>query len=491
MKGEPLEQTVQTAADAEPRPREPDHTLELCLAPQDLAPLARHPEMKRAAPARPLRLVWLDDTEASLTSEGRIIERTGQVCRLEAIEPGNGIEWPPCSPPPVLDETPPLPFDAIPVAAFEGKRHVYRMGDITIDVLHGSLRGLLDASPACRLCVSGPAPAIAAALPALSHLRVTVPRAALAREALAVAKGGTLPARHLGAPSLAAGIPLSDGLSQIIGHLLDALLYWIDTYRRDAQAEAVHQSRVATRRLRSALSLYRHAIPCDELAEANVALRHCAAALGAARDWDVFLAHTGERLETSAGTDRRIAALLRAAKRRRQIVHTDLAAFLAGPAFRRLELGLGMAASLRPWERGFDRATLHAPTGSFAASALERRIKHVRRRGKALDTLPLSELHEFRKDCKRLRYAAEFFAPSFPAKAVKPFIRRLSALQEELGTLNDTAVAAQLMAQLGRAGSGYAGGMIEGWASATTLPARDRVAQKWKRFRAASPFWTV
>ncbi len=477
---------------------EPVQTVELTLAPEDLPLLSRHRDLARAAPARPVRLIWLDDPEASLTSEGRIVERTGRVWRLAALEPGHGIEWSPCCPPPVLDEAasadalaPPPPFDASPVGAFEGKRHAYRMAGVTIDVLHGSLRGLLDTRPTCRLRVCGPAPAIARSMADLAELRVAVPRAGLAREALAVAQGSAVPARHLGAPSLAAEIKLSDGLSQIIGHLLDALLYWIDSYRRDAQAEAVHQGRVATRRLRSALSLYRRAAPCDELEAANVALRHCARALGAARDWDVFLMQTGARLDASAAADKRIATLLRAAKRRRQVAHAELAGFLAGPDFRRLELALGLAASLRPWERGFDPATLAAPTGSFAAGALERRLKHVRRRGKRLDTLPLPELHEFRKDCKRLRYAAEFFAPSFPAKAVKPFLKRLAALQEELGTLNDTAVAAQLMGQLGRAGSGYAGGMVEGWASAAAQPARRRIARKWQRFRAAAPFWTV
>lgn len=494
---EQLVAPLETAPAAALKPPEPDPTIELTLEPQDVAALARRPGITRAAAARSLRMIWLDDTEATLASAGRIVEHAGRVWQLKAFEPGHGLEWPPCDAPPMLDEAPSAdaldpkpPFDAVPVAAFEGKRHSYRMGDVAIEVLHGSLRGLLDTSPAGRLRLCGPAQAIAAALPGLAELGVGVPRAALAREALAVAKGVALPARHLGGPALDADITLSDGLSQIIGHLLDALLFWIDAYRRDAGAEAVHQSRVASRRLRSGLSLYRRAVPCDELEAANAALRECAATLGAARDWDVFVEETGTRL-AGAGGDRRIAALLRAAKRRRQIAHAELAAFLAGPEFRRLELALGMAASLRPWERGSDGATLSAPTGRFAAAALERRMKHVRRRGKILDTLPPPELHEFRKDCKRLRYAAEFFAPSFPAKAVKPFVKRLAALQTELGTLNDAVVASNLMAELGRAGSGYAGGVVEGWASAAALPARRRIAQKWKRFRAAPPFWTV
>ncbi len=481
-----------------PPPPERVHTIELTLAPEDAAAFGRRRDLARAAPSRPVRLIWMDDPESSLANVGQIIGRTGRLWRVEALEPGHAADWPPCSPEPILDEalsadalrqTP--PFDATPVAAFDGRRNHYRRGEVSIDLLHGSFRGLLDNRPACRLRLSGPATDIAATLAALTEFRIGVPRAALAREALAVAKGSPLPPRHLGGPALDADTGLSDGLSRIIGHLLDALLYWTDLYQRDARVEAVHQGRVATRRLRSALSLYKHALPSAELTEANAALQHCAATLGAARDWDVFLLGAGTRVEEAAATDTRMAALLRAAKRRRQLAHAELSAFLAGPAFRRLELALGLAASLRPWERGMDHETLTIATADFAASALERRSKRVRRRGRSLDTLPLPELHEFRKDCKRLRYAAEFFAPAFPAKSVKPFLKKLAALQEELGTLNDTAVVSHLMAQLGRAGGGYAAGVVEGWASVAAHPVRRRIMQKWKQFRSESPFWTV
>jgi CHAD domain-containing protein len=50
---------------------------------------------------------------------------------------------------------------------------------------------------------------------------------------------------------------------------------------------------------------------------------------------------------------------------------------------------------------------------------------------------------------KRLRYACEFFAPCFPARAVERYLRRLRALQELLGELNDVAVGRELLVKLG------------------------------------------
>ncbi len=251
----------------------------------------------------------------------------------------------------------------------------------------------------------------------------------------------------------------------------------------------MHQARVATRRLRSALSLYRQAAPCAELDAAAGALKECAARLGAARDWDVFLEGTGVHLVAGVERHARVTALLRAARRRREEAYGELQAYLGGAAFRQLELALGCAATLRPWERGADPEVLRRRTGGFAAEVLARRDKHVRRRGRDLSTLPVPALHALRKDCKRLRYAAEFFAASLPGKGSKASLKRLAALQEELGALNDSAVAAQLMRALGRAGRGYAGGVVEGWAAAGAAPARARIDKAWKRWRAAPRFW--
>ena len=116
-------------------------------------------------------------------------------------------------------------------------------------------------------------------------------------------------------------------------------------------------------------------------------------------------------------------------------------------------------------------------------------MKRVRHAGRGLAALPLPALHELRKDCKRLRYAAEFFLPLFPEKPARHFVKRLSALQEELGTLNDGATAAGLLAHLGRAERSHAAGLIEGFVAAGAVASRARIGRAWRRFRKAEPFW--
>ena len=132
---------------------------------------------------------------------------------------------------------------------------------------------------------------------------------------------------------------------------------------------------------------------------------------------------------------------------------------------------------------------LRTGTDAFAVEVLSRRLRKVRRDGHGMRHLAIPALHDLRKDCKRLRYAAEFFQPIFPARPARRFIRHLAALQEALGLLNDGAAAAGLMAQLGRAGEGYAAGLVNGFAAAGSIAARAEVRTAWRTFRESQPFW--
>lgn len=485
---------------------DPAIAMEFTLDPADLPVLSRLPTLRRAGPSQPIRLIWYDDAERSIAGENLSLLRDGATWQLDRLAPDARHDWPAAAPPPTVAHAddagclvathpmPDLPFESIPfdiapVSAFDGRHRRYDIGAVAIAVLHGAVRGVVETRPACRVTFTGSPADLAALLPALSPLALSVPRASLACEANAAAAGTPLAARHLGAPALDGAIPVGDGLVTVISHLLDVLLFWTDSFRRERRPEAIHQARVATRRLRSALSLYRPAA-CPELDAAAVALKHCAETLGAARDWDVFLGSTGPALTAVKPGDPRIVGLLRAANRQRDAGYTGLDDYLASPAFRHLTIDLAAAAVLTPWQRTPNAdPLLNAATAPFAAEVLARRLKRVRRRARGLATLPIDALHELRKDCKRLRYTAEFFAPAFPAKHTKLFLRRLSLLQEELGALNDSATAGLLLAQLGRSGRGYAGGLVDGMAAAAALPARARIEANWRRFKRVDPFW--
>jgi triphosphatase len=217
-------------------------------------------------------------------------------------------------------------------------------------------------------------------------------------------------------------------------------------------------------------------------------LKVLGAALAAARDWDVFTGQTitavGAAFPDEPGFDRLVAA----AERRRAACHAALRAYLAGADYRRLGLSLASLASLSPWQNAGEGAT--ASLEDFAAASLSRSLRRLLRAGPRLDSLSDQELHAIRLRAKRLRYAAEMFAPLFSRHDATRMLRRLASLQECLGALNDTAVLGRLLDELGRgAGQGYAAGLIRGYKAAGTPDARQRIGRAWRRLRHCAPFW--
>ena len=471
--------------------------LEFALDPADAAALLRIPGI-RAARSFAVAVTWHDTAAGELAAAGLALSQSGAAWRLAGLRPAtactvmapvaegrsaaalllSGLPLPALTGPPA------------PVARLVGRRQVLRWsgaaGPVTLSVLDGQMEG---AGPLCRVQIEGEAAASAELARQLAEqVGLTVPRGSLAAEALAAVRGEAPAPRALGAPRVAAGQSVSDSLVTLLSHLLDALLHWVAQAATDAGPEPIHQARVATRRLRSALSVYKGAAPCPALAAIALPLRDCAARLGQVRDWDVFLEGVGARFAAAFADGAQSRDLLRAAAERRGAMHDQLRQYLAGPELRVLAATLASAAALRPWEAdGADAGEEDAAV--FAAGVLARRLRRVRRDGRHIDTLAIPALHELRKDCKRLRYAAEFFAPLFSAKRAKRFTAALAELQEELGLLNDGAAVSGLMAQLGRLERSHAAGLVEGFAVAESAPARGRIGRAWTRFREEKPFW--
>lgn len=206
--------------------------------------------------------------------------------------------------------------------------------------------------------------------------------------------------------------------------------------------EAVHQARVALRRLRSAFTIHKAIASDGQFDRLRGELRWLAAELGTARELDVLIA----RCEAGDTRDRLEQA--------RQQAYRDAMTVLASPRARALMLDLS------EWLARGDWLTQPAATEareqrarSFAVSALDRFRKKVRKRGHDLADLGDATRHELRKDAKKLRYAAEFFAPLFQARRQMRrygrFLETLEKLQDELGLLNDAVSTPGLLARSG------------------------------------------
>lgn len=247
----------------------------------------------------------------------------------------------------------------------------------------------------------------------------------------------------------------------------------------DGGAEAVHQARVALRRVRSAFRLFAPIVGDGAGVALRRELRWLTAELGKVRDLDVVLAHPG------AGTagDR-----LRA---ERAVALDHLVAVLDSARVRTLLFDLAQWISDGGWLRRPDgEGVRDGPARSHAIVMLDRYRRKVKRGGRDLARIDDDARHALRKDARTLRHAAEFFAGLFPSKRGmrrhRRFVRRLEALQDRLGLLNDQATMPGVLARIGIAEGPEASALLAGGGGRRRVRA---AAEAWDAVMAAKRFW--
>jgi adenylate cyclase len=238
--------------------------------------------------------------------------------------------------------------------------------------------------------------------------------------------------------------------------------------------EFIHQMRVALRRLRSALRVFRPLLPAALVAAAAPQIRALAGTLGRARDRDVLVQEVLAEVRSAFPDDARVAALGAAAEAARRSARNEARAALATAEHARFLLSFAaMLDALPPAERD-------EPIEVFAARRIGTLQKKLRTLAREAQDLDIESLHALRVGAKRLRYAIEFFAPLYRAKSVKAAHARLVGLQDTLGTLTDLASAGALLMQC--AGSDpalrEAVALIGGWHGPRYAALRSRLPER-------------
>ena len=238
----------------------------------------------------------------------------------------------------------------------------------------------------------------------------------------------------------------------VMAHLLDQVdrLVMHDRGARSDEPDAVHQMRVATRRLRSALATYRPLLDRERTDPVREELKWLAQILGGARDaevlhWrlqDLVAAQPEELVLGPVG--RRVDLELRD---RHRAAHADLVAALDGDRYLRLLDTLDDLVSDPPLT-----ARAGKPAGKELPALVGRAAARVERAALAVadNGTPQARdrgLHEVRKSAKRARYAAETAVPVAGDPATE-LADRMEALQDVLGEHQDSVAARALLLEL-------------------------------------------
>ena len=229
--------------------------------------------------------------------------------------------------------------------------------------------------------------------------------------------------------------PAPGAARRIAMTLLDAASAARERLTKVDDQEALHDFRVAMRRLRSTLRAYQPQLAALVPAKLRRRLRELARATGEARDVEVQIAWL-ERRRTELPPGRRAGVpwLMARLTERRDRTYQDIRERIA-PKFDRLARRLRRALESPP----APDATLPPSLASLIAellldqgSDLERRLALIRSPGNH------AEAHAARIRVKRARYLLEPVVPE--AAPAAPMLRRLKQVQQLLGDLHDLHV---------------------------------------------------
>jgi len=239
--------------------------------------------------------------------------------------------------------------------------------------------------------------------------------------------------------------------------------------RLGEDAEELHDMRVATRRMRAALSLFSDALPV-RARHVRMELGWLADVLGAVRDLDVQLERLDDWLDEVPDEDRgALADLATLLGRERADARDNLLACLDSARYERLVAGFTTMLRQGPSRRS---AAARAPAVAIVPDLVDglhraaaKAARRARRSGDPVD------YHRTRIRGKRLRYALEFVSGIYDGHTAK-YVRHVVRLQDALGLMQDARVAAARLHELATAeGSGL---------SPTTVFVMGGVAERYR-----------
>ncbi|ETX10566.1 hypothetical protein OCH239_21465 [Roseivivax halodurans JCM 10272] len=221
----------------------------------------------------------------------------------------------------------------------------------------------------------------------------------------------------------------------------------------DIDSEFLHQYRVALRKVRSVVSLFKGVYAPEESEDLKARFGALMAQTGTLRDLDVYLIERESYLGLVPQPLRPgLELLFEDIAAERAQAQADLARHLESDAYARemRRLQKRFAKGGKKLAKGPEA---ERPARELARQLIWKRYRKVCAIARTIDASTSDDqVHELRIHCKKLRYLMEFFAPVFPAAEVKPLLKALKRLQDVLGTFNDCAV--QKEALEGRLSSG-------------------------------------
>lgn len=209
--------------------------------------------------------------------------------------------------------------------------------------------------------------------------------------------------------------------------------------------ENIHKFRVSIRHLRAVLNFLKPTLEEEAYNLLNDSFKELAKRLGAAREADVLVDEINRIAEENPELIENYADVFRYLYKERLQLTKDISTKKALASFEEtLETTSYALADLeltyddKKWD-DFEEIILNR---------FESKKKKVEKQYRKLDEEHYEEIHEVRKDAKKVRYATESFRAFLPKNERKQTINKMKKIQEKLGEKTDYSVNINLLNHL-------------------------------------------
>ncbi|MBP1692361.1 MAG: hypothetical protein H6Q37_244 [Chloroflexi bacterium] len=223
-----------------------------------------------------------------------------------------------------------------------------------------------------------------------------------------------------------------------------AVLRYEDGTRQGEDIEALHDMRVATRRLRAAFDVFGDAYRPKTLKRLLKHLRATGRALGRVRDLDVFMQKAQNYISAQSEQNGQsgLEPLLQAWQAQREQARAEMLVYLDSKEYQTFKNSFVTFlntpdAGDRPTPKGNPTPNL---VRELAPAMIYDRLAAVRSFDRVIPDAPVEQLHALRIEFKKLRYTFEYFRDVLGPQA-DGIINEFKGLQDHLGDLNDAQVA--------------------------------------------------
>ena len=185
-------------------------------------------------------------------------------------------------------------------------------------------------------------------------------------------------------PAISPDHTIDDIIGMLLGSCQDHLLANQAVAEAGLDPEGVHQMRVALRRMRTISALLHRQLGLPTLAAFNAEAKWLGRALGAAREWDVFVTDTLRAPCEALGREADFKALRQAAEPHRAAAYAGLREALASARYNRLQLAIRQWVHSRGWRNELQSrslAVLLEAAHDFAGHTLAQLHRKVVRKG--------------------------------------------------------------------------------------------------------------